>query len=380
MFGKIKNTELEFTPKTSIKPYKLPEGEGLEKYRKISLSSIGALGVGFDALKQGLNAIATAKGKSGLYYVDVLAKDGTLARKHGGKSFIGTVIKKGKGILNQSELSNISFDPTMICMAMVLVSVEKKMESIEETQEKILAFLEKKERTSLEANLSILTEILKNYKYNWGNSMYKNSKYQQIQEIKRDAEKDVKFYRVRIEDELKKSMFMHTDKNVEDKIKGLCSDYNDYQFSLYLYAFAYFLEVMFLENFQKDYIESVLEDMQKHCSEYTQLYNQVYDMIEGYSKTSLENNAVKALSGISKGAGNLFAKIPVVNKTKLNENLILVGESLLCKQRERVGRVMDGLFSGEIECISPFIENVKLLQYTNDKLEFFVDNENIYLK
>jgi hypothetical protein len=53
------------------------------------------------------------------------------------------------------------------------MSIDRKLDSIQETQQEILEFLEQKEKSRLKGNLNVLADVLNNYKYNWNNEKYK---------------------------------------------------------------------------------------------------------------------------------------------------------------------------------------------------------------
>ena len=98
-------------------------------------------------------------------------------------------------------------------------------------------------------------------------------------------------------------------------------------------------------------------------------------------KKSIQTYAVKALSGISKKTGKLIAKIPIINKTQFDENLIATGENLAQKGEERSNRVMEGIFDGGTEFITPFKENIRTINVLyNETVDVLVDNETLYIK
>ena len=73
-------------------------------------------------------------------------------------------------------MTAIPCDPAMLAMVAVLMNIEKKLDTIQETQEEILEFLVEKERATLQGNLNVLGEVMSNFKYNWTNDTYKHSK------------------------------------------------------------------------------------------------------------------------------------------------------------------------------------------------------------
>lgn len=369
----------------------VPNNEtALTEYQKFPLANIGAFGL--TTLEPILNALnkQKQKGAGETLYRAILPRGTHLAKKRGENAFLGTAIRDGEGIVKQARFKPVSstgvsnvppVNPVMICMAVILMTVTKKLDEVKETGEQVLAFLEEKERAKLEGNLETLTEIFNNYKYNIDNQLYKTNKHIQVQAVKSEAEQSIKLYRSQVEKELKKQSFFHGDHSVQEKISQIESKYRNYQLALYAYSFAYFLEVMLFENFERGYLQNVQNILERHCEDYQALHQKSRLMIEEYSKTSMQTYAVKALSGISKGTGKVFAKIPLINKTQVDENLIAKGEELQISGEERTVRVMDKVFAGNTNFVTPFMENIRTVDSLyNDSLEVLVDKDTLYIK
>lgn len=79
---------------------------------------------------------------------------------------------------------------------------------------------------------------------------------------------------------------------------------------------------MLLENFDTNYLNSIVNKIQEYSSDYTELYKKCDEKNEKDYKDSLEGYALKGLSKLSSSAGKLVEKIPVINKSLLDENLI----------------------------------------------------------
>lgn len=62
----------------------------------------------------------------------------------------------------------------MILAAATLANIDKKLDTIQETQQEMLDFLAQKEKSELKANLNFLIDIHNNYKYNWNSEKYKD--------------------------------------------------------------------------------------------------------------------------------------------------------------------------------------------------------------
>ena len=68
---------------------------------------------------------------------------------------------------------------------------------------------------------------------------------------------------------------IHSDQEINSKIKKVDENFKEYQLSLYLHSFSSFLEVMLLGNFDKDYIESVKSKIDEYILKYKELYTRV---------------------------------------------------------------------------------------------------------
>ncbi|MBE5753348.1 MAG: hypothetical protein E7343_04720 [Clostridiales bacterium] len=384
-----KNEIIQTITNLEIQPY-IPKSENdLANYQKFPLAEIGTLGLTFDPIMKTLQKITNSDVGEKLYRIANKPLGTHLAKVQGenGK-FIGALVKDGTGVIGQARFVEATgkpalppINPALLSMALVLITVNKKLDSVFETGQQILAFLEEKEKAKLEGNLEILSDIFNNYKFNLENQLYKTNKHVQVQSVKADAEQSIKLYRSQIEKEINKKTFIHSDHAVKGKIAQIEKFYRNYQLALYIYSFAYFLEVMLFENFEKRYLESITKTIEKHCEEYQTLYQSSYRMIKEYSKTSMQTYAVKALSGISKSTGKVLSKTPIINKTQLDENLITAGKNLENTGEERTNVVMNNLLSGDTDFINPFMDNIRIVNFLqNEPLELLVDKEMLYIK
>ena len=124
--------------------------------------------VSFQPITQIVQTALNGSGGSGLYWVNTHGK-----KMHSFKNkpgYLGS-LKNSNGTVGggQAVLQQIPFDPTMMCMAFSLMSIEQKLDEICEIQKEILAFLEMKEKAKLKGNLNTLYDVLNNFKYNTDN-------------------------------------------------------------------------------------------------------------------------------------------------------------------------------------------------------------------
>lgn len=353
------------------------------KYIKLPLEKVSALGIAFEPLTVAFQNITQTSGQGAR---EILCKvripdgvSGHLAKFKNENSYLGAIMNDNR-IVGQARINPLICNPTMLFMAAALISIDKKLDSIQETQQEIFEFLEQKEKSKLRGNLNILTDVHNNYKYNWNNEKYKTNKHILVQEIKRDTEQSIIFYREQIVKKNKKQSYLHSDQEVKSKLGKIESDFKEYQLSLYLYSFSSFLEVMLLENFESAYLNSVAHKIEDYSYQYRELYTKSYEQVEKYAKSSIQSHLLSGLVNISKVAGDVVAKVPIISKSQLDENLI-EASGQLGKLNSKKAEKTIGRFVNNQGCyVRPFVENINTInRLYNQPMELLFDNENLYI-
>ena len=344
--------------------------------QKFPIEKAAALGVAFQPLIQLASYTVGGAGQSGMYFVDAMGK--TMFKSKSDGKFIGS-LKAADGSVGggMARMTQIPLDPTMLCMAITILAVEKKLDAIHEAQKEILAFLELKEEAKLKGNLNALADVLNNYKFNWDNDKYKDHKHILVQDIKREAEQSIILYREQLAKELsKKALFQ----DVKATLNKVITRLSDYQLALYIFSFSSFLGIMLLENFDTNYLNSIASKIQEYSGYYTALYEKCTEKIENDSKASLKGYALRGLSKLSSGAGKIVEKIPVINKSQLDENLLKAGGILQDTDTNRIHNAMQILMDSQTDYINPFVENIHIIDNLyNKSMQLMFDSENIYI-
>ena len=362
----------------------------IEQYTKIPLSKLSTLGVGFLNLSEATRTITQSINTDGLYR-GVLPKGATkLAQAKDGTGALGAALDQNNKLIGQvrwikqdnvTQVTTMPYNPTMLFMAATLMSIDKKLESIQETQQKILSFLENKEKANLKASLDTLSDILNNYTYNWDNEKYRTNKHILVQSIKHDASKSIEFHQNQISEKLKKQSLLHINKSVNYKIEKIYSDFKDYQLALYIFSFASFIEVILLGNFNAEYLNNTSNQIESLYLKYRELYTECYNIIEGYASTSMESHLLNGLSKISKTSGKLIAKVPVVNKSPIDEVLMETGERLEKLESNKTNKTLKNFIDARSSQVRLFIDNINTVnKLYNEPLEFLIYKEYIYIK
>ena len=347
---------------------------------RIPLSDLSALGVAFQPLSAAIQTAVNGSGGSGIYFVNTMGKQ--MFHAGGSTEYIGA-LKSSTGAVGggQARMTALACDPTMLFMAAALINIEKKLDTIQQTQEEILQFLEEKERATLQGNLNVLGDVARNFKYNWKNEKYKTNKHIIVQQIKKEAEASIILYREQIGKRLNKRSLIHSDLEVRSTLKKLQAQFQDYQLALYLFAYSAFLEVMLLGNFSEGYLNNVEQSITDYSYQYRTLYTKCYDLMKDYSKSSVQAGILSGLSAASKFMGNAIAKVPVISKSKLDENLIEAGSLLGTQGEQRAVVALSGLTQTRANVTVPFVENIRVItNLYNKPVQYRIDGDSIYVQ
>lgn len=369
-------TDVEFQPTVIDKP------ENLSRYNRIPISQIAAAGTSFDSIASAIKYVVSGgKATTGLYHVSV-PKGAELMKFKNGTGFLGSVAAPNGSVGGgQAVLKPLACDPTTLFMAVALMNLDKKLDKIQELQKDMFAYIKQRDKAKLRGNLSFLADILNNYKYHWDSNNYKLANIVETQEIKRESEQNIEFYRSRISSKTRRKGFLQVDQQIQkqlDEVEGL---FRDYSLALYIHAFASFLEVMLLENFNHDYLNNVSKKIENNSVEYKELYTSSYNKIEHALRRSVQGQVLGSLAKINKDAGKIVGKIPLIEKTQLDESLNKAGNNLWNTKSKNINRRMKGLVKTQSSQVKPFVENLSMIDTLYNKpFELIFDEKYLYLK
>ncbi len=350
-------------------------------YCKMPLSQVSALGVGFEPMASAIQKIASGgKAVSGLYKVTIPA--GThLAKFKDGSGFMDNALSNvSNKLTDRARLQPIAFNPTMMFAAATLASINKKLDSIQEAQQEMIDYIVQKEKSALKGDLEFLIDVFNNYKHNWNSDKYKTANHIKALDIRQESGKRIDFYREQIKKHIDKKDIIHGDQSVKKQLQKIQDEFKDYQLSLYLYGFAYFLEVLLQENYDSAYLSSISSKIDKLAIEYRELYTTTYSVLEDRSKTSVQSRMIRGLSGASKFVGKTVASIPHIRDSQIDENLIEAGEKLSDFVGQREQDTLQQLVDRQSSCVRPFIDQIDTINamYNQDMTVLF-DDKTLYL-
>lgn len=374
-----KNELLKAMSATELAPLEVKNEISVQTYSKIPLSRLTALGTGFEPVVSAIQQVTShGQATSGFYKVTI-PKGTHLAQFKEKSGFLGTAVGE-HGIVGQAQLNPLLCDPTTLLAAAALVNIDKKLDAIQEVQQEMLDFLAQKEKSALKADLNFLMDIQNNYKYNWNSEKYKAANHAKVLDIRQEAARQIDFYQEQIKKQLGKKALLHSDHDVQKMLEKVQGEFKEYQLALYIYGFAYFLEVVLQENYEKAYLSAIAKRIDEMAFQYREFYSLAYSQIENLSKSSLQAHLFGGLSAINKGAGTAIAKIPGINKSQIDETLIEAGERIGAYKNRRVQTTMQQLLERQSSCVRPFIDNINAVnRLYNEPVTLIFNHDTLYL-
>lgn len=374
-----KNELLKAMSATELAPLEVKNEISVQTYSKIPLSRLTALGTGFEPVASAIQQVTShGQATSGFYKVTI-PKGTHLAQFKEKSGFLGTAVGE-HGIMGQAQLNPLLCDPTMLLVAAALANIDKKLDAIQEVQQEMLDFLTQKEKSALKADLNFLMDIQNNYKYNWNSEKYKAANHAKVLDIRQEAARQIDFHQEQIKKQLGKKALLHSDHDVQKMLEKVQGEFKEYQLALYIYGFAYFLEVMLQENYEKAYLSAIAKRIDEMSFQYREFYSLAYSQIENLSKSSLQAHLFGGLSAINKGAGTAIAKIPGINKSQIDEALIEAGERIGAYKNRRVQTTMQQLLERQSSCVRPFIDNINAVnRLYNEPVTLIFNHDTLYL-
>lgn len=375
-----KEMALQALDNMELNPAFFDDEPSLKNYTKLPLSRLPALGTAFEPIASAVRKVFGGSGST-TQLCKVTIPNGThLAEFKNGAGNLGTVLDSNNKISGQAILNPLECDPAMIFMAAALANVDKKLDSIQELQQEMMDFLVQKERAELRGNLVTLSDIMKNYRFNWNNDRYVNSSHNKVFDIRQTAEQKILFYQEQISAKLQKKSFFHSDKDAKKQIDAVQTSFTEYQLALYTLGFSSFLDVMLAGNYNSEYLSGIKQKIEDYSFEYRELYTKCYDQLEAYFGSSIESTLLKGLKTASKATGKAIGKVPVLNKAPVDKALIGAGTKLDRLEDQRTVQQLRKLADRQVSCVRPFVENIEMLDNLyNHPISMVFDSETVYL-
>ena len=303
-----------------------------KQIRSVPIASLAALGGSAASLSPALRTLTETMtvNAQGLYTLanesvgDALkqAKDGTFwgaLKTAEGKSKMAKL--QSAGPLSASSTTTIPVNPATMMMAVALYSIEKKLGDIEEMQKQILSFLEIEKESEIEADVQMLTNLIRNYKSNWDNEHFVASNHKLVIDIKRTALKHMNSYQKNMKAVLAKKILLVDQNKMKSISAELKKKIEYYRLSLYTYSLASLLEIMLSGNFKEEYITGIKAEIEKYTAEYRLIFDESSRYLEKLGSGAIDANLLGGIGMAGKKMGDLIGAIPVVKNGPVDEFL-----------------------------------------------------------
>lgn len=367
----------------------MPEDTDLDNYKRIPITEIGSIGAGMSSLPTVFRT-ATAQMVTSTGNLYELTNGITLKAASDGSGLLRGFEMGANGIsqqglfksvegLNTTVKTTMPINPATMCMAVAIIGLDKKMDRIIEIEQKLLDHIVAKERAQLRNNIDFLSEMLRDYKFNWNNDRFLNSNHVMALQIKREAGAYIKKYRELIEKGLVINGLVKGDADIKKAIKKVSWDMNEYQIAVYLYAFASFIEVMLKGNFNSEYLKEVSERIEYNSMQYRELYTKAYNKLLYKADATVESQVLGKLSAIGKAAGNLAAKSPALDLLDVDDALKKGSKKLSRINSSKKAKELRRLESKQAVYVRPFLDNLSIVDKAyNEPKQIMFDDKYIY--
>ena len=363
----------------------------LRQYAKIPFGSLSALGAMFTPFTKNVQEVVMSGGGTLYRAVDDFGNEVTnLFAKHNGKGYISNY-HNAQGRLAHanmikvddisSKVTSLTYNPSALFMGVAIISMQKEMSEIKENQQQILDFLRDDKRASLRGDILYMGAVIADYQYNLDSDAYKSTAYIKVQDILQSAEQNVAFYTDRINRLISGDSVFIVDKSIKHTLSKILDEFVEYRIALYLYGISTFLSVLLVENFNEEYLKSVIDRLEDASYQYRELYTRCYNIIENQTERSLDTRATSLIADASKGLGSFVASLPLISRSQIDENLINAHDKINSIKSTRNLKLIEQLLSNRDNCIQSFINNLENINHMhNGSTEILFDSKGMYIR
>ena len=370
-----------------VKLLPVEKNYSLDKYETFSLEKLITLGLNFGNV---INVLKESKGikETGetLYRIAKGSDKGTLLFNDG---ITYGIYHDGKKIVDNAGFQAVTktgtkvaqMNPYAMMITLAVSMVTKKLDAIKDAQLEIMEFLKLQEESRIKGNIKTLQEISNEYQFNMENALYKNNKHILVQDIKRDSEQSIILAKKLIISKTSKTKTIHFDNSIKKKKELIEKAFENYHLALYQFSYSSFLEVMLLENFDENYLDTVCEKITKYIEDFKQLRQDCYDKMVKDSNTSIETTAVKGFAKVTKFLGEKVKHIKFLDEENVDDDLLNVSEKAINYNENKISKVLNDFIEDQEKCSLVFAENIKAVnKIFNKEIDVLVDSNFIYLQ
>lgn len=341
-----------------------------DTHKEIPVSDFSSLGAAGSSLHQFVQSIAKPGGE-GIYKVTFPKgfSDMTLSKFKNEDAFMGSGIMDGS--FKQARLTQVFGDPTQIFIAMALMSIQSKLNEINEMQHEILDFMFDVEESKLAGNLSVLNKTIDDYKLNKENRSFIKQMLAQIGNIKREASQSEELYKTQILKIIETEDSFHAISKANDLVNKLRRNMRNYHLAFYIRSYTEFLEVFLIENFSEKNLNHVRDRFIAEKKAYDKQYLECYEWAKHYLDSAVGHGISPFLKGFDKAYEKVLIHVPF----HLDRFFSADAEKYVSTdtQLERI--------STDKKCgTGTFVDSIKRIKRLQEEaVELYIDGEKVYM-
>lgn len=399
-FAAEEETEMAATASDVFPVVSVSENK-LNRYKKIPLTGLAAMGTAFAQLPEDARTIVhtvtksvattetlfvgiNPKGIPGFLKADTYGTIGNIMQiNEQGKQLIAGRMrfKPVEGLpISQTTMTKLPIDPMLMVVAVALMTIESKLDGIQNRVEEVLQFLKLEKQSKQRGNLDTLAEIMEDYKRNCDNTKFCELRNREVQTIMREARQDILFYQEQIAAELTKQKSIHGAKDSQALIQSVMYQFAEYQLACHIFAFSSFLDVMLQRSFEADTIESVTKKIADLAKRYRALYTDCHAQLAKYQRSAIKTQIVGSVGAAAKGLGKAIASVPVLREGPVDEALIGAGETIGKFNRNSVQKSLQSFEILEDNRMTTFMDNLQLIRVMyNEQNALMTDGIHLYV-
>lgn len=286
-------------------------------------------------------------------------------------------VQQGMSLTN---VTTMPYNPTFLAMAIALAQINKKLDSIQSSVDQIFKYMRQRDKADMQGNLKTLADILNEYGFNYGNTVYMSNAHMKVLDIKQKSEQDMELFRFQVQEKLHKKSFIEIRESVSKRLDTVLDYLKDYQLSAYIYCFALFLEPMLSENFESGKLNAITKRIEEESIRYLELYSECYEVLETSTHKSIDTIVFGGLASVGQKAGKAIASTKVGDHTLIDEALEGAGKGIEGFNDKYSNSLTEKLLSAKSLDVLPFKENVENINMLyNQPSQLAIDDKNIYV-
>lgn len=282
--------------------------------------------------------------------------------------------------MSLTSVTTMPYNPTFLAMAIALAQINKKLDSIQSSVDQIFKYMRQRDKADMQGNLKTLADILNEYGFNYGNTVYMSNAHMKVLDIKQKSEQDMELFRFQVQEKLHKKSFIEIRESVSKRLNTVLDYLKDYQLSAYIYCFALFLEPMLSENFESGKLNAITKRIEEESIRYLELYSECYEVLETSTHKSIDTIVFGGLALAGQKAGKAIAATKVGDHTLIDEALEGAGKGIEGLNDKYSNSLTEKLLSAKSLDVLPFKENVENINMLyNQPSQLAIDDKNIYV-